>query len=100
MSQRVEPAVQQAERVALGVGEHVPALLAGLADVGGGGARAPSRRSSSASWSRSVALTSRCSRGLPAAGSATRPKTSVGATPPKPASGPISTAPSSRDSTR
>src|SRR3712207_4242529 len=33
-SERVETGAQQAERVALGVGEHVPALRAGLADVG------------------------------------------------------------------
>src|SRR4028118_1318886 len=39
VSQRVEPAAQQAERVALGVGEHVPALLAGLPDVRPGGAQ-------------------------------------------------------------
>src|ERR687894_1122869 len=38
VSQRVEPAAQQAEGVALGVGEHVPALLPGLPDVGAGGA--------------------------------------------------------------
>src|SRR5918995_3645357 len=37
VSQRVEPRAQQAERVALGVGQHVPALLAGLPDVGARG---------------------------------------------------------------
>src|SRR4028119_266760 len=36
-SQRVQPGAQQAEGVALGVGEHVPALPAGLPDVGAGG---------------------------------------------------------------
>src|SRR4051812_676132 len=60
-----------------------------------------SRRSSSASWSRSVGLRSMCSRTLPGVGSLTGANSSVGTRPPKPASGPISTPPSSsRPSTR
>jgi hypothetical protein len=31
--QRIEPLPEQAELVAFGIGEHVPALVAGLADV-------------------------------------------------------------------
>src|SRR3954452_8945625 len=38
--QRVEAALQQAELVALGVGQHVPALVPGLADVRVRGAQA------------------------------------------------------------
>ena len=84
--------LQQAELVALRVGQHVPALLAGLPDVGRR-RRQAEQASSSASWSRSVALRSMCSRSLPGVGSGTGPNTSVGAGPPKPSSGPISTAP-------
>ena len=62
-------------------------------------APAASSRSSSASWSRSVALTSMCSRSLPLLGSSVWSKTMVGCGPPKPASGgPISMLPSTRSS--
>jgi hypothetical protein len=63
-----------------------------------GRAPAASSRASSASWSRSVAFTSMCSRSFARFGSLVRSKTSVGCGPPKPDGGPISTLPSARAS--
>ena len=60
-----------------------------------GRAPAASRRVSSASWSRSVGLTSMCRRSLPALGSGEGSNTIVGCGPPNPVSGgPISMLPS------
>ena len=90
---------QQAELVALGVGEDVPVLLAGLADVGPDGPEIEQALQLGvlvAVGRVDVDVQSQLARG----GVGPGPKTSVGAGPPNPASGPISMAPSSRESSR
>ena len=99
-SERVEAALQQAELVALGVGEHVPALVAGLADVGPGGAEAEQPLELGvlvAVGGVDVDVQPELARRRVG----DRTEDQGGRGPPKPASGPISTTPSSsRPSTR
>jgi hypothetical protein len=84
-------AAQQAELVALRVGEHMPARLS-VCPTSTGRTPSSNSRSRSAAWSRSLGLTSMCRRSFSCFSAATGANRSVGSVP---SPRPISTAPSS-----